>query len=115
MASPLDSNGPADGVPGVAPLELWRHASPQASRMHQFKHLISHKYGVELPQYEHLYRWSIENIAAFWKEVWHFTGVRASEPFQTVTMPETLCLTVFPLTLPGGRRRCTHVSTAGLF
>jgi len=52
--------------------------------MYQFKELISKKYDVRLTEYEELRQWSIDNLALFWKEVWHFTGIRASQPFSEV-------------------------------
>jgi acetoacetyl-CoA synthetase len=53
--------------------------------MHEFKELISQKYLVDLPRYEDLFNWSIANISAFWEEVWTFTVVLASVPFQKVS------------------------------
>ncbi|KAI4257369.1 MAG: hypothetical protein L6R42_005717 [Xanthoria sp. 1 TBL-2021] len=49
--------------------------------MYRFKVLVEETHGVQLPDYESLRRWSIENLNAFWKHVWHFTAIVASEPF----------------------------------
>ncbi|KAI9846366.1 MAG: hypothetical protein M1838_001317 [Thelocarpon superellum] len=62
--------------------ELWRHASPASTQMNQFKDLISQRYHVILPGYHDLYVWSLHNVNCFWQEIWHFTGVIASRPYQ---------------------------------
>jgi acetoacetyl-CoA synthetase len=60
--------------------------------MYRFKELISSKYNVKLTDYESLRQWSINNLAQFWEEVWHFTGVRASESFAEVLEPPPFSL-----------------------
>lgn len=37
-----------------------------------------------LKSYNDLYKWSIENVAEFWGEVWWSTGVRAEKGFDMV-------------------------------
>lgn len=68
----------------MAAPELWRHGSPEATPMWQFLQHVNCKYGLQIKDYPGLYRWSIDNIADFWAEVWHFTGIRASRPFDQV-------------------------------
>lgn len=63
---------------------LWRHKDPASTRMYRFKVLVEETHGVQLPDYESLRQWSIENLNAFWKHVWHFTAIVASEPFSEV-------------------------------
>lgn len=60
---------------------LWQHKDPLSTRMYDFKVLIEESHQVQLSDYEALHRWSIENLNAFWKQVWHFTAIVASEPF----------------------------------
>jgi len=43
--------------------------------MHAFKALVNAKYGLDLDHYEDLHRWSVENLADFWGEVWDFVGI----------------------------------------
>ena len=64
--------------------KLWEHPSPQTTKTHEFKRSIEQKYGVQLEDYESLRQWSTHNLAQFWEEVWHFTGIRASAPFTKV-------------------------------
>lgn len=57
---------------------LWRHRDPESTSMYRFKTLVEKKYNVKLDGYEALRQWSLNNIAQFWEEVWHFTGINSS-------------------------------------
>jgi acetoacetyl-CoA synthetase len=46
--------------------------------MWEFMTLINQKYGKDLGSYKELHRWSVENVAEFWGEVWDFTGVKGT-------------------------------------
>lgn len=63
---------------------LWTHDSPQSTPMWKFLQHVNSKYKLALEDYPSLYRWSVENIAEFWGEVWHFTGIKSSKPFDQV-------------------------------
>jgi len=52
--------------------------------MWDFMQIINRKYSLQLKSYKELYQWSIDNITAFWGEVWHYTGIKASAPYQEV-------------------------------
>ncbi|KAL8781615.1 MAG: hypothetical protein Q9203_000193 [Teloschistes exilis] len=60
---------------------LWQHSDPKSTRMYIFRELIQQKHGVHLTDYESLRQWSVKNLNAFWSEIWHFTGIVASQPF----------------------------------
>ncbi|KAK3375293.1 hypothetical protein B0H63DRAFT_274779 [Podospora didyma] len=64
--------------------ELWRHGSPKSTQMWKFLHHVNTKYQLSLSDYPSLYKWSVENVAPFWEEVWHFAGIKASKPFDQV-------------------------------
>ncbi|KAL8803783.1 MAG: hypothetical protein Q9182_002993 [Xanthomendoza sp. 2 TL-2023] len=70
--------------------------------MYEFKSLIENKHGLQLPDYDHLYQWSIQNLSTFWEHVWHFTGIVASHPFSEVVAAKAL---LFPPStfFPGAR------------
>lgn len=55
--------------------------------MHQFLQLVKTKHNLGIDDYPGLLRWSIENIAAFWEEVWQFCGIKASKPYTEVSRP----------------------------
>lgn len=52
--------------------------------MHHFLTTVNSKHNLNLASYADLYDWSVTDIAAFWEEVWHFTGIRSSSPFTNV-------------------------------
>ncbi|KAL8736001.1 MAG: hypothetical protein Q9166_000563 [cf. Caloplaca sp. 2 TL-2023] len=81
---------------------LWQHKNPQSTRMYQFKTLVEQKHGVQLPDYESLRQWSIQNLNAFWEKVWQFTGVVASEPFSKA-MDEKAPMFLRPAFFQGAR------------
>lgn len=64
--------------------ELWRHPEPQKSQLYAFQQHVAQKHGVKGETYNDLYEWSIQRPAAFWEEVWHYTGIKASKQYETV-------------------------------
>ena len=73
-----------------AAAELWRHASPDSTRMWEFKELVNKKYDLTLDSYNDLYQWSIDNIAHFWEETWTFTGIKASKKYNKVNTSRSI-------------------------
>ena len=65
-------------------VELWKHSHPTSTRMWEFLQIINDRYRLNLKTYDDLYQWSIDNIPEFWEETWHFTGIKASKPFDKV-------------------------------
>ena len=63
---------------------LWMHRDPTSTRTYEFKTRIEAKYHQHFVSYDELRQWSISNINEFWEEVWHFTGIKASESFTKV-------------------------------
>ncbi|KAF3354883.1 hypothetical protein VdG1_04539 [Verticillium dahliae VDG1] len=64
--------------------ELWRHPDPTSTPLWAFTRRVNEKYDLQLNDYPAVYQWSIDNVAAFWEEVWHFSGVKASKSFDEV-------------------------------
>ncbi|KAK0674269.1 putative acetoacetyl-coenzyme A synthetase [Cercophora samala] len=68
--------------------ELWRHSDPEGTQMWKFLQHVNSKYGLSLADYPDLYKWSVDNVADFWGDVWHFAGIKASKPFDQVLSPD---------------------------
>lgn len=74
-----------DTVPGVAPAkELWRHPDPASTPMWKFLQTVNQKHNLHLNGYPDLYKWSVDNVAQFWDEVWQFVGIVSSKPYSSV-------------------------------
>ena len=75
--------------------QLWIHSDPTSTRIWEFKSIIERKYKVELRDYEALRQWSITCLSDFWSEVWHFTRIRSSAPFEQVAFNQRSQLSLF--------------------
>jgi acetoacetyl-CoA synthetase len=52
--------------------------------MAQFQRFAAQRYGVELPDYEALWQWSVDERADFWQSLWDFCDVIASRPSEAI-------------------------------
>ena len=66
------------------PKLLWEHKDPTSTKTFAFKNHVETKFNVTFKDYEHLRQWSVTNVNQFWEEVWHFTGIKASNAFTKV-------------------------------
>ncbi|AEO57917.1 hypothetical protein MYCTH_2092688 [Thermothelomyces thermophilus ATCC 42464] len=71
----------------MAAAELWRHEAPAETPMWRFLEHVNSKYGLSLKDYPDLYKWSVDNVADFWGDVWHFVGIKASKPYDGQVLP----------------------------
>ncbi len=65
-------------------VELWRHPNPQSTELFTFQHYIGKKYSLNNSSYDELWQWSIDHPSAFWKEIWEYTGIKATKPPSSV-------------------------------
>ena len=58
---------------------LWQPSAERVAgtNMTRFKAEAERRFGVSLPDYAALHRWSVENLEQFWTLVWDFCGVIA--------------------------------------
>ncbi len=59
---------------------LWKPSEKRVkeSNMYRFMQSVNHTYGTNFADYDALYQWSVENLEAFWLEVWRFAGIKPS-------------------------------------
>jgi acetoacetyl-CoA synthetase len=69
--------------------ELWRHSSPESTRLHAFIQAINKSHNKSFKSYEDLYAWSITDLSSFWAAVWEHVGIRASKPYDKVVQDES--------------------------
>lgn len=63
----------------TSPLWIPSVTAQQNSNMQIFSEMISGKYSLSNNKYETIHRWSIENTALFWEEIWKFTKIVSSK------------------------------------
>ncbi|XP_052830459.1 acetoacetyl-CoA synthetase [Octopus bimaculoides] len=56
----------------------------QTTQMDRLREIINRKYSVQLANYADFHKWSCDNYAEFWEEVWHFAGVVHSKTYDKV-------------------------------
>uniref|UniRef100_A0A7S1CML6 Acetoacetate--CoA ligase n=1 Tax=Bicosoecida sp. CB-2014 TaxID=1486930 RepID=A0A7S1CML6_9STRA len=76
MEGPVAADRPVMWTPSA---ELKR-----TCRMAGFSRFVSDRTGLAFADYDALWRWSVDNIEAFWEAVWEFCGVESSEPYTSV-------------------------------
>lgn len=76
-----DAASTGTGAPGAAAGDspLWRPSFDRVSQsqLTTFMGRVTSKYGVRFHDYEALWRWSIDHMETFWRELWDFGGVIA--------------------------------------
>ena len=55
-----------------------------ASNMYRFMQDVNGRLGTSFNDYDALYQWSVENIEAFWAEMWRFAGIKSSQDYDAV-------------------------------
>ncbi|KAJ3386720.1 hypothetical protein HDU84_001342 [Entophlyctis sp. JEL0112] len=52
--------------------------------MTRFREYVNASRGLALASYDDLWRWSVDDVPAFWDAVWHFCDMKASAPYSAV-------------------------------
>ncbi len=65
---------------------LWKPSEEvkNGCRMADFMRFVNRRLGTDFREYAELYRWSVEDIPAFWAALWDYFGILASRPYDTV-------------------------------
>ncbi|RZW22010.1 MAG: acetoacetate--CoA ligase [Desulfobulbaceae bacterium] len=65
---------------------LWSPSTERikTTNMYRFMQEVNRSYKEDFSEYDSLYQWSIENLEAFWVELWKFAGITASLGFERV-------------------------------
>jgi acetoacetyl-CoA synthetase len=77
-------------VSGAAPEKLWEPSAElvERARMTEYMRWLESDRGLAFADYNELWRWSVEEIEAFWDSIWDFFGVRADgERGEVLTAP----------------------------
>jgi acetoacetyl-CoA synthetase len=65
---------------------LWTPSAEQIARstLTRYTRWLEETRGLGFDDYEALWRWSVEDLEAFWASIWEFGGVRAAAPYERV-------------------------------
>ncbi|MDA0566917.1 acetoacetate--CoA ligase [Streptomonospora sp. S1-112] len=68
------------------PPVLWTPDSERRERANitDFTRWVREHRGVEAPDYDALWRWSVTDLEGFWSAVWEYCGVQADTPYERV-------------------------------
>ena len=83
----MENNKPISGVSNADNAKLlWQPSAKRVenTNMVRFMNHIKEKYKLDLSEYEHLYQWSIQNIAEFWASMWEFAEIIATKTYDEV-------------------------------
>ena len=71
---------------------LWEPSAElvENARLTEYRRWLAAERGVELDGYEALWRWSVEDLEAFWRSIWDYFGVRSSHPPGDVLADRTM-------------------------
>ncbi|KJZ76259.1 hypothetical protein HIM_04341 [Hirsutella minnesotensis 3608] len=67
---------------------LWRHPKAESTPMWHFIHQVNAGLGLEIRDYPELYKWSVDNVSAFWEQTWDFVGIVASVKAHQALAPD---------------------------
>ncbi|XP_078599537.1 acetoacetyl-CoA synthetase-like [Branchiostoma floridae x Branchiostoma japonicum] len=70
--------------PKELPVLMWRPDPNRVTKMDKFRERVNNKFNLKLECYNDLFRWSIENYAEFWEEVWIFCDILHSKIYDQV-------------------------------
>jgi acetoacetyl-CoA synthetase len=68
------------------PVLLWEPTAERVERANvtRFARWLEETRGLDLPDYDALWRWSVEDLEGFWAALWEFFDVQASTPYERV-------------------------------
>jgi acetoacetyl-CoA synthetase len=70
----------------IAPAQIWQPSAElvEASRLTEYMRWLSAERGLSFDSYDELWRWSVDDLEAFWGSIWDFFGVIADGERETV-------------------------------
>jgi acetoacetyl-CoA synthetase len=71
-------------VSGAAPEKLWEPAAEliERSRLREYMSWLEAERGLRFADYDELWRWSVDDLKAFWTSIWDFFGVQADGGYE---------------------------------
>ncbi|KFM66893.1 Acetoacetyl-CoA synthetase, partial [Stegodyphus mimosarum] len=70
---------------GIRPPLVWNKKIPN-TELDKFKKVVEEKFKLHFDSYWDFHKWSVENYANFWEEIWNYFGVITSKPYDKVVV-----------------------------
>ena len=67
---------------------IWKPSPRRIAESNMQRFLRAQAHRLEKPEYDALYRWSLDHNAQFWAAFWEFSGIRAVTPYRSVLTAE---------------------------
>ena len=82
----LRSFAPRLARPMTDPTPLWRPSAERIERaaVTRYRRWLKTHRGLDFPDYESLWHWSVTEIEAFWESLWQFFEIRSHSPYTRV-------------------------------
>ncbi len=73
-------------IGAVPPPILWQPSEERIERaaITRYRRWVEETNGLDLPDYAALWRWSVDDLDAFWASIWEHCGIVASSPYERV-------------------------------
>ncbi|XP_035213933.1 acetoacetyl-CoA synthetase-like isoform X1 [Stegodyphus dumicola] len=75
----------AGSVSGWRPPLVWDKKVPN-TEVDKFRKVVERKRNLHFDSYRDFHKWSVENYADFWEEVWNYFDVISSKPYEQVVV-----------------------------
>lgn len=71
---------------------LWRPSDAfiKQSNLKKFEQWLSAEKGLVFANYDALWRWSVEEVAAFWEAVWQYFEIKSHQPYASVLSGDSM-------------------------
>ena len=63
---------------------VWKPSPERVAESNMQRFLQAQAHRLEKPEYDALYRWSLDRNSEFWAAYWEFSGIRAMAPYRSV-------------------------------
>ncbi|NKF21865.1 acetoacetate--CoA ligase [Solimonas marina] len=83
----------AASTPRIAEGERLWTPPPDAvggAAVERFRHWVNARHGLDLCDYDALWRWSVDEVETFWAAVWAYFDVHATQPYERVLAARTM-------------------------
>jgi len=71
---------------------LWEpsEARKQQSNLYHYMHWLKQQKSLDFQDYASLWKWSVEEIEAFWESIWEYFDIQYKQPYETVLTTHTM-------------------------